>query len=210
VGVSAARDTVLKLRTGRKWQYIDERMRGWMNPDFKGGEWETVKKGSIPESFAILGCPDLRVPMWGGSFSKGKFKYLPEIFFRAKFNIKHKTDKARLELVAPGQYAMFINGVMLKKDSLEMAMDWTQCRKREDFAHLLKDGENVIAVHVRNAVPGAYGLLVQLSYMDRIMELRPKLPSMDKPMTHGELAAKNIRFPKLPNFEYDSKFVKKW
>jgi hypothetical protein len=208
IGAKVERDTVKYIRTGREWRYSGVLTRGWMNDKFDDSAWKSVKKGSIPDSVQILGATETLVPVWGGDFKNGKFTFLSDIYLRRVFDLNSRPEKVMMQYAATGDYDIFINGVLLISDSLEKSLVWNHCRKRDDFSNMLRKGKNSLSIYVRNAPANAHGFFAALSYSDKIIVIMPKLPSQENPMTHNEVKALKINFPRIKNFKYPPEMYK--
>ncbi|HIE08300.1 MAG TPA: hypothetical protein EYP65_00455, partial [Armatimonadetes bacterium] len=75
-------------------------------------------------------------------------------FFRRKFRLPSRPLKATLEITGDDSYTLFVNGKEVGRGGQPMVDEF-------DLTDLLREGENVLAVSVRNAIPPA-GLIARL------------------------------------------------
>ncbi len=203
VGKKIEKDSLVFIRTDKEWSFSLSMLPDWMVAE--GSEisgWKNVSKGMKPDSINLTGFSEPLVPVWGGAVVDGKFKLADEIYLRKEFKISNKPVRVSIEYAATGHCEIFINKGLVASDSINATTYWNKAKKKEGFVDLFKPGKNVIAVHIKNTTQKAKGLFLLLNFEDKMSEILPKLPSMEKPITIDELKKIRYEYPMINNFEY--------
>ncbi|OGS37575.1 MAG: hypothetical protein A2293_00200 [Elusimicrobia bacterium RIFOXYB2_FULL_49_7] len=208
VGERVERDTARLVASGKEWRFRLSQDTLWEQPSYDDSGWEPVKKGIKPDSIALLGATVPMLPVWGGRMENNTFSHARQVWLRGEFMVRSGAEKAVMEFAATGHYDIYLNGRLLRSDSLERSDSWFRCRKKEGLDSLLSKGRNVIAVHVNGQTGGAYGFYMNLFFNDRIVETLPHLPSRETPLSQDEFKSLKPVFPVMPNFEYKPEMFK--
>ncbi|MFH0921237.1 MAG: tetratricopeptide repeat protein [Fibrobacterota bacterium] len=206
VGEKVERDTVMTLKSEKGWLTLEAPLPAdWKEEAFVDSLWGGVKKGQKPDSVQLLGVTEPMTAVWGGRLNAGAFVFASDIAFRRTFSVQRSGDKARLQYAATGPVEIYLNGKPLAVDSLKAGQLWNRVRKLDPVpAERFKPGKNVLAVHVRNTILDAHGFFMEMTWTDKLSDLRPRLPSMAAPMTRAALKKIKFEYPKTSNFAYDA------
>jgi len=205
VGVKVEKDTLLSFRSDKEWLFSSmQPTQNWRETGFVDTAWAGVKKGQKPDSVSLLGFSELPTPIWGGELKDGKFLLANELWLRKNVQALQKPHKLSVECAGTGPFEIFVNGVLVLSDSMSAGQPWFKARKKEGVENLMKNGRNTIAVHIRNSIPVANAFYLNASFEDRMSEVRPKIPSLDKTMTRDEMKKLKFSFALIHNFEYKS------
>ena len=204
LGEKVDKDTVIAIHTDKDWLCALSPLPNWKTQegaDLSG--WKSVVKGQKPDTVNLTGFSEPLSPVWGGELREGKFQLADDLFLRKEFTVLRKPGKSAIEYTATGHSEIYINGALLEADSVKGPSSWHKARKKENFMGLFKQGKNVLAVHVMNATPEAHGLFLLMSYEDKVSQIMPHLPSMDKAISRDELKKIKFDYPMITNFEYN-------
>jgi TolA-binding protein len=202
VGEKIERDTMITLRSDKDWFFEKEAPGDWWTIDYADSAWKPVSKGVKPDSINPVGFSESVSAIWGVDSSSGSKTFPSSVYMRRYFRTSTKPRKATLEIAAPGPFELRLNGLPTARDTMPGSIGWYRAKKDPNVATKLENGKNCIAVYVKSDIPSAHSLFFMLTYHDRITDVMPKLPSMEKYMTKSDYKKLKFIFPKIPNFEY--------
>ncbi len=213
-------DTIVEVYSGPEWLSTasapNETWAKQINSD-----WLPVKRGAMKN---LPYASYVRKPnrfLWNGEEGQGTkvdnalipYQPWPELWTQTGFKIPPNIKELRLEMVAPSEWQVFLNGdtVLSNDPSAEAWFNGKKIDLSKRISNLIRlqtsdSVVNVLSIHSRNLnLNSGFGIWICLQIRGETEKSVPKLPWDEKPLSKEELDELRETQPFIENFSLDKR-----